>query len=126
LNTVLNTVNEIPEALRAPALAALEWLNASREQPSELTGLVDYEAALAANPGDSFNMGLVLCDGEICAREQVRFTPVDDHYTFSLVEAAPRAIPTLLDPPMGVRKTWLDRVLAKHEFVVLLFYRGLW
>jgi hypothetical protein len=35
-------------------------------------------------------------------------------------------IPPLLDPPVGVRREWLDRQLEQHEFVLLLFYRGLW
>jgi hypothetical protein len=70
--------------------------------------------------------GLVLCDGEVCAREQVRITPTADGYQFKLVETGQREIPSLLDPPEGVRRQWLDSVLAKHEFVVLLFYRGLW
>ena len=122
----MDSTNEIPESLREPAEAALAWINSTRAQPSELTGLVDYESALKATPGESFEMGLVLCDGTICGREQVRLTPVDDSYQFDLVAAAPREIPTLLDPPVGVRARWLDSVLAKHEFVVLLFYRGLW
>lgn len=117
---------DIPESLRKPAEAALDWINATRTQPSELTGLVDYESALTAAPGESFQMGLVLCDGTICDREQVQVTPVADSYQFDLIAEAPREIPTLLDPPVGVRAGWLDSVLAKHEFVVLLFYRGLW
>ena len=122
----METTNTIPESLRKPAEAALAWINASRPQPSELTGLVDYESALQATSGESFEMGLVLCDGNICGREQVRLTPVGDSYQFDLVAEAAREIPTLLDPPVGVRSGWLDGVLAKHEFVVLLFYRGLW
>ena len=117
---------DIPQALRGPAEAALEWINAQRQPPSGLTGLVDYDAALNAAPGQSFEMGLVLCDGNICSREQVRVTPVENDYTFNLVDAAPREIPTLLDPPIGIRSSWIDTVLARHEFVVLLFYRGLW
>lgn len=31
-----------------------------------------------------------------------------------------------LDPPAGERNGWLDSVLPKAEFTVLLFYRGLW
>ena len=135
-NTNTDAGNDIPESLRAPATAALNWINSTRTQPSELTGLVDYESALQAAPGESFEMGLVLCDGNSCDREQVLVTPVagtpiagttvDSRYEFSLVAQAPREIPTLLDPPVGVRQNWLDTVLAKHDFVLLLFYRGLW
>ena len=32
----------------------------------------------------------------------------------------------LLDPPPGVRAGWLDDVLPKYSFVVLVFYRGFW
>ena len=32
----------------------------------------------------------------------------------------------LLDPPAGVRTGWLDDVLQKYSFVVLVFYRGFW
>jgi len=32
----------------------------------------------------------------------------------------------LLDPPARVRTEWLTRTLAKHAFVVLVFYRGFW
>ena len=49
---------------------------------------------------------------------------IDDKTTFELHGA--RDIPPLLDPPEGVRRSWLDDELAKHEFVLLLFYRGLW
>jgi len=35
-------------------------------------------------------------------------------------------IPPLLDPPGGLRSKWLDAQLDKFEFVVLLYYRGLW
>ena len=52
--------------------------------------------------------------------------PVGDGFRFSFVEAAVRDIPPLLDPPVGVRSQWLAGQLKKHEFVLLLFYRGLW
>lgn len=76
----------------------------------------------------------MLYDGELCVREQVRCTPLSETvesgsspgYTFTSVEAAPRDVPALLDPPEGVRSQWLAEALAKHEFVLLLFYRGLW
>ena len=31
-----------------------------------------------------------------------------------------------LDPPPGARRGWLDRELARHPFVLLVFYRGFW
>jgi len=121
-----STEDGIPLALRPQAEAALAWINETQGQAFELTGLIDYEHALSARPDAAYELGLVLCDGEMCAREQVRVQPRDDGYQFNLVEAAAREIPPLLDPPAGVRSAWLAGELAKHDFVLLLFYRGLW
>ena len=112
--------------LRAPSKAALKWLNDTHHTEFELTGVVDYEVALEQGLSHPFEIGLVLCDGEICKREQVQITPEDHGYTISLGPAVEREIPSLLDPPPGVRSSWLERQLEKYEFVVLLFYRGLW
>lgn len=122
----MHSEEEIPAALRPPAEAALAWINQTQATDYELTGLVDHEQAMQAEPGQPFDLGLVLCDGEICAREQVQVQPDGDSYQFRLLEAAAREIPPLLDPPPGVRSQWLDDVLGRHEFVLLLFYRGLW
>lgn len=122
----MNVQADVPHALRAPAAAALAWINQTRNQQFELTGVVDTEAAMTVADGASFELGLILCDGEVCAREQICISPTSDGYAFNVVEAPEREIPSLLDPPEGVRQRWLDSVLAKHEFVVLLFYRGLW
>ena len=118
--------NEIPEPLLGPSAAALRWLNEAQQTQFELTGVVGYEVALEQGLNKPFEVGLVLCDGEICKREQVRITPVDEGYAFSLGAELQRDIPSLLDPPPGVRSSWLDKQLASYEFVVLLFYRGLW
>lgn len=117
---------EIPSVLAAPAAQALAWLNETGQHQFELTGVVDYDEAIAGGLEQPFEFGLVLCDGEICKREQVRFNPVAGGYQFSAGEIAEREIPSLLDPPPGVRTDWLERELDKHEFVVFLFYRGLW
>ena len=116
----------IPVELRPSAEAAVSWINKTQRHNYELTGVVDYAQALAADAGAGYELGLVLCDGEMCAREQVQVQPTADGYHFSLVEAGARDIPELLDPPAGVRQQWLAGELAKHEFVLLLFYRGLW
>ncbi|MEL0048711.1 MAG: hypothetical protein VW867_08700, partial [Gammaproteobacteria bacterium] len=73
-----------------------------------------------------FEVGLVLCDGEICAREQIHIIPDGGAYQFKFADEAEPDIPPLLDPPVGVRREWLDKQLEKHEFVLLLYYRGLW
>ena len=116
----------IPAALHAPAMAAVAWLNAARGTEHELTGLVDSEDALAASPGEAFELGLVLCDGEICAREQVRVVPSEGTYHFDFVDAPALDIPPRLDPPPGMRSAWLDEQLGKFDFVLLLYYRGRW
>lgn len=116
----------IPTILRPQAEAALSWINETQQRSYELTGLVDYEQALQAEAGEAYELGLILCDGEICAREQVRVDPSGDAFHFSFVDAAERAIPPLLDPPQGVRRGWLGAEMARHKFMVLLFYRGLW
>ena len=117
---------DIPTSLRPQAEAAVSWINETQERNYELTGLVDYEQALRAEAGEGYELGLVLCDGEICAREQVRVGPSGDGYQFSFVDAAEREIPPLLDPPVGVRSGWLEAEMGRHKFMVLLFYRGLW
>ena len=117
---------DIPETLRPVAEAAVLWFNLEQGHSFELTGLVDYESALTADPTEAYELGLILCDGEICARQQVGVQPGETGPKFSFIAAQAAEIPPLLDPPVGVRANWLDTVLAKHEFVLLLFYRGLW
>ena len=124
-------VDDIPEVLSAPAEQAVKWLNREFAQEFELTGVVDYELAIEKGMDQPFEFGLVLCNGEICKREQVRCTPMagkeQDRWQFSLASNSDeREIPSLLDPPPGLRAEWLDRVIDQYEFVVLLFYRGLW
>ena len=115
---------DIPDHLKPAAQAALSWINDARASDYSLTGLVDADDI--ATVGEPFEFGLVLCDGEICAREQVRVVPDGDAFHFDFVDESEPEIPPRLDPPVGVRREWLDRQLEQHEFVVLLFYRGLW
>ena len=122
----MEVLEEIPSPLLPAANAAVAWLNDTRGAQFRLTGLVDAEAALAAKPGDTVELGLVLCEGDLCLREQVRVTPRGDAFEVASIETEDRAIPALLDPPAGVRKTWLDDQLAKYNFILLLFYRGRW
>ena len=117
---------DIPQPLRAPANAAVDWINRTQQQNFELTGVVDYENALRAAADEPIELGIVLCDGEICTREQVQIIPTNSDYEVNLQEAVARDIPPLLDPPEGVRTKWLQEQLNKYEFVLLLFYRGLW
>jgi len=122
----MDTQQDIPAALQSPVNAAVAWINEQESHSFELTGVLDTEAALNTPLGEPFELGLVLCDGELCTRQQIKFTPATDRYSFNSTEEAARDIPPLLDPPAGVRTSWLTDVLEKHEFVLLLFYRGLW
>ncbi len=115
---------DIPTQLVPVAQAALSWVNDVRATSYSLTGLVDVDEA--ENADEPFELGLVLCDGELCRREQVRVAPEGEAYHFDFVAEAAPDVPPLLDPPEGVRKEWLDRQLQNHEFVLLLYYRGLW
>lgn len=121
-----SVVEEIPERLQPAAEAALTWINAQQDAEFRITGLVDADKALAGSPGEPMDLGLVLCDGDLCLREQVRVTPAGDGFEVSAVQAEAAEIPPHLDPPVGVRGEWLDEQLAKHEFILLLYYRGLW
>ena len=116
----------VPPPLIAPARAALAWINDTWGTQFRLTGVVDTEAALGAKPGEPLEFGVVLCEGELCRREQVRVTARRDGFEVTAVEAVDPEIPALLDPPIGVRSRWIDGQVAKHRFVLLLFYRGRW
>lgn len=120
---MLETAN-IPPHLLEPAEAAVVWLNQQHNAHFALTGLVDVPEDATSDA--EFELGLVLCDHDICAREQVRVQHNGDGWEFQLVAANDPTIPPLLDPPEGVRARWLDEQLAKHDFILLLFYRGLW
>lgn len=121
-----SVVEEIPGALQPAAEAALAWINVQQGAQFRLTGLVDPEEALGRQGGEPMELGLVLCDGDLCLREQVRVRAGSDGFEVSAVEAASSEIPAHLDPPVGVRRDWLDQQLEKHAFVLLLYYRGLW
>ena len=116
--------DELPESLKSPALAGVDWINKKNNTNYELTGLVGVEDVNNINA--PFQLGLILCDGEICAREQVLCTPTEKGYTYEHLEVAAPDIPPLLDPPVEIRSKWIDEQLRKYEFIVLLYYRGLW
>ena len=124
----------IPDALAAEAEAARAWFSQERGSDFKLTGIVDPDdigergSATAAR-----ELQLILCgsqDGqEVCLRERFELSPSSDGYdVVHLKETSPDlgSPAPLLDPPPGVRKGWLDTVVANHAFVVLVFYRGFW
>ena len=115
---------DIPDHLRGPVDAAVDWINSSFAANFEVTGLADKKV-----PHDltrDFELGIVLCDGEICERKQVAFEPTEGGYNFAMNDSAEAEIPPLLDPPSGNRVGWLGEQLEKFDFVLLLYYRGLW
>lgn len=122
----MNVSENPPRELRAASEAALEWINATQGSHYEITGVIDAEDTVAQAREGSFELGLVLCDGDVCAREQVVVERSADGFRVSAADADDPLIPPLLDPPIGVRTGWLNAQLDKHKFVVLVFYRGLW
>ena len=124
----------IPDALAAEAEAARAWFSQERGSDFKLTGIVDPDdigergSAAAAR-----ELQLILCgsqDGqEVCLRERFELSPSSDGFDVVHLEGALPGLGSpapLLDPPPGVRKGWLDTVVANHAFVVLVFYRGFW
>ena len=121
-----NVVEEIPLELRPAAEAALAWINRSRGTQFKLTGLVTPDKALEWDARQPIELGLVLCDGDQCLRENARVQAQGRDFEITAIEADHARIPPHLDPPVGVRRTWLDEQLAKHALVVIVFYRGFW
>ena len=121
-----NVVGEIPSELKPAAEAALAWINQEHGAQFRLTGLVDPDTAVGRVTGQPIELGLILCEGDHCVREQVRVEATGQGFEVSAVEAETSVIPPHLDPPLGVRQRWLDDQLGKYSLIVLLFYRGLW
>ncbi len=118
---------EVPAGMQPVADAALAWINKERSASFKLTGLVldvDDPADLVAD--QPFEIGLVLCQDDLCMREQVRVASSDVGFEITALEEEAPLIPPHLDPPEGVRTGWLAEQLDKFSFVVLLYYRGLW
>ena len=125
MTTVLETV---PEALQGEVDAALAWYRRQRGEEFEVTGIVDPDLEPDAAQA-SRELRLVLCGGDTCEQRTFRVARAGDGFAVSLVEAEDLGAgspPAELDPPPGARRSWLDAQLAKHAFVVLVFYRGFW
>ena len=116
--------DEIPEDLLSTAEQAVTWLNQQRGTEFSLTGLADEPDDKPV--GEPTELGLVLCQGDLCTREQVSISQHEGQLQFALATTAATEVPALLDPPAGHRRAWLDEQLAKHEFLLILFYRGRW
>ena len=115
---------DIPKNLQTTLDGAVDWINTKYQANFELTGLADTK--IPTDIKTPFELGVVLCDGEICDRKQIAFQPSETGLEFSVIDLIEPAVPPLLDPPEGNRVGWLDQQLEKFEFVLLLYYRGLW
>ena len=119
----------IPDTLQLRVEAALAWFNASDEAANDefkVTGILDADEALSG----SDELRLILCGGDRCEQRSFRVSGTVDAWEIEFADAVvapqdekPQAE---LDPPPGVRSSWLDKTLSQHAFVVLLFYRGFW
>ncbi len=121
----MQIVEEIPAALQLEIDSALAWLNAEQGTHFHVTGVVDPEIALRSG-GAPHDLTLILCEGDRCVREQVRVRAHHGDFEITRVAADRVDPPAEMDPRPGVRKSWLDAALARHAFVVLIFYRGFW
>ena len=122
----------IPAHLVDEAEAARAWFSQEQGSEFELTGIVDPEAAGSGGTRPR-QLQLILCgsrDGQdVCLRERFEVDTTGAGFGVTLVEDATPDLGSpapLLDPPAGSRTAWLESVLARHPFVVLLFYRGFW
>ena len=126
----MSTVSEtIPVPLQPDVDAALEWFNRDQAIPFEVTGILDPDAALASDTPRELK--LVLCGGDRCEQRSFRVAKGAAGRDVGFLEdEAPvegdAERQAELDPPPGPRRSWLDRTLDRHEFTVVLFYRGFW
>jgi len=121
----MRIVEEIPDALRPEVDAVLAWLEAEQGRRFEVTGVVDPELA-ERSAGEAHDLTLILCAGDLCVREQLRVRPESGGFAITRARADREDPPAELDPLPGARRGWLAGELAKHAFVVLVFYRGFW
>jgi hypothetical protein len=125
------TVSEIiPEALQPEVDAALAWFNSTQADEFEVTGILDADLTIEADAPRELR--LVLCGGDTCEQRSFRVARVDAGFDVAEAASGPAESDVFgrpqaeLDPPPGPRRGWLDSALAKHSFVVLIFYRGFW
>jgi hypothetical protein len=116
----------IPEGLQPEVDAAINWFNKRQDNAFEVTGIVDAEHSLASK--GSKELRLVLCGGDTCQQKSFNVSIADEGFDVSLAvkKAVQGEVQPELDPPPGARNPWLDSVINKHKFVILVFYRGFW
>ena len=116
----------IPEGLQPEVDAAINWFNKRQDNAFEVTGIVDAEHSLASK--GSKELRLVLCGGDTCQQKSFNVSIADEGFDVSLAvkKVVQGEVQPELDPPPGARNPWLDSVISKHKFVILVFYRGFW
>lgn len=120
----------IPELLQAEVDAAVDCYNSAHTGGFAVTGIVDAELTLASE--EPRELRLVLCGGDSCRQQSFQVSKATTGFdialsTSSVVTASESTdLQSELDPPPGALRGWLDSVLAKNEFVLLVFYRGFW
>lgn len=121
----------VPEHLAEEAEAARAWFAQDQSSEFKITGIVD--PVDSCDEGKSCELQLILCGSQngqdVCLREHFQVTPSAGGFDVSHIVDGDVALGSpapLLDPPSGVRETWLDNVRSQYAFVVLVFYRGLW
>lgn len=123
----------VPSELQADVDAALAWFNDSQEVPFEVTGIVDPERSI--DSGNPRTLRLVLCGGDSCQKHEFEVETTGDGYRVAFFSEAAEAginaddatpLQAELDPPPGALRNWLDSIVPKHSFTLLLFYRGFW
>ena len=116
----------IPRELQPQVDATLAWFNASTDAAGDefkVTGILDPDDAL----GGSDELRLILCGGDRCEQRSFKVSgTLEVEFADSILEQQGEKPQAELDPPPGVRSSWLDKTLSQHAFVVLLFYRGFW
>ena len=122
-----NVVEDIPEELRAGVDAALAFWNQRQREPFKLTGVINPDHVIATRkPGAEFELPLVLCRGDLCVRESFLLQPTSSGFDVRIADTQAVDPPGEVDPLPGARIGWLDSILAKHDFALIHFYRGLW
>ena len=125
-----NVSDTIPAALQPQVDAAIAHYNARSADHFEVTGIVDAEESLGS--AEPRKLQLVLCGGDLCQRQDFVVTSTSDGFDVTYDQedgdtySGSKGDQSELDPPPGARKQWLERVQQKHDFTVLLFYRGFW
>ncbi|MBC8187375.1 MAG: hypothetical protein H8E78_04095 [Proteobacteria bacterium] len=120
----------IPEALQPDVDAALDWFNGTQSDAFEVTGIIDADLVVEADTPRELK--LVLCGGDTCQQRSFRVARSAEGFDVAYSETEPSdddtatKVQSELDPPPGARRAWLDKVLGRHKFVVLVFYRGFW